>query len=258
MSNHRQSPPDGGGQGRKAAVTCFARDYAPGDTIATHAHDRDQLVYASSGVMTVSTGEGTWVTPPHRAVWIPAGISHAIAMSGRVAMRTLYFRPARIRGLPRRCCVVGVSNLVRELVLHACAHGADRHVGALLAHLLHALPALALELPMPSDLRARRVAERLAVAPGTDRQLASLCRDAGASRRTIERLFLAETGLSLGRWRQQARLMQAVRLLGGGTSVTAVAFEAGYTTPSAFTVAFRKTFGAPPTTYFATQDNGPG
>lgn len=255
MSNYRQSSLDGDGTDRKAAITSFARDYVPGDVIATHAHDRDQLVYASSGVMTVRTGEGTWVTPPHRAVWIPAGIPHAITMSGRVAMRTLYFRPARIRGLPRKCCVVGVPNLVRELILHACAHGTDRHVGALLGHLLRALPTLALELPMPSDARARRVAERLAIAPGTDAQLASFCRDAGASRRTIERLFLAETGLSLGRWRQQSRLMHAVRLLGGGASVTEVAFEAGYSTPSAFTVAFGKVFGATPTAYFAPPDN---
>jgi len=256
MSNDRQSSIEGKTTGREPAVTSFARDYASGDTIAMHTHDRDQLVYASSGVMTVRTGQGTWVTPPHRAVWIPAGIPHAIAMSGQVAMRTLYFRPARIRGLPRSCCVVGVPNLVKELILHTCAHGADRHVGALLAHQLRVLPTLALELPMPSDPRARRLADRLAAAPGAQTALAPLCRDAGASRRTIERTFLAETGLSLGRWRQQLRLMHAVRQLGSGASVTAVAFDAGYSTPSAFTVAFHKAFGATPTAYFATPDPG--
>lgn len=250
MSNHRQSSNPANGARREAGVTSFVHDYAPGETIAMHAHDRDQLVYASAGVMTVRTGEGAWVTPPHRAVWIPAGTPHAIAMSGRVAMRTLYFRPVLVRGLPRKCCVIAVSNLVRELILHICAHGADRHVSALLARQLRALPTLALELPMPSDARACRVAERLAAEPGTQAELASLCRDAGASRRTIERSFIAETGLSLGRWRQQSRLMHAVQLLGGGATVTEVAYEAGYATPSAFTVAFHKTFGATPTAYF--------
>jgi AraC-like DNA-binding protein len=234
---------------REAGSANFVRDYAPGEVIARHAHDRDQLVYASSGVMTVRTGQGTWVTPPHRAVWIPAGIPHAITMSGRVAMRTLYFRPAVVRGLPRKCCVVAISNLVRELILHVCAHGADRHINALLARQLRALPALALELPMPSDARARRVAERLASAPGAQTGLATLCRDAGASRRTIERSFVAETGLSLGRWRQQLRLMHAVQLLGGGANVTEVAYETGYGTPSAFTFAFHRAFGATPTAY---------
>jgi len=237
---------------RQAGVDSFVHDYASGETVATHAHDRDQLVYASAGVMTVRTGEGAWVTPPHRAVWIPAGIPHAIAMSGQVAMRTLYFQPALVGGLPRKCCVVAISNLVKELILHVCAHGADRHVSALLKRQLRALPALALELPMPSDVRARRVAERLMVEPGAQTELASLCREAGGSRRTIERSFLMETGLSLGRWRQQLRLMNAVQLLGGGANVTEVAFEAGYSGPSAFTVAFRKAFGATPKAYFGT------
>jgi len=251
MSNSRQST-----RLDERGVNSFAHDYASGETIETHAHDRDQLVYASAGVMTVRTEQGAWVTPPHRAVWIPAGISHAVAMSGRVAMRTLYFRPALVRGLPRKCCVVAVSNLVRELILHICAHGSDRHVSALLAQQLRALRALALELAMPTDDRARRVAESLAIEPGTRLGLAALCRDAGASRRTIERCFLAETGLSLGRWRQQLRLMHAVQLLGSGASVTDVAFEAGYGTPSAFTVAFHKTFGATPTAYFAVPYDG--
>jgi len=250
MSNSRQSVRREDGAVPEAGVTSFVRDYASGDMIAAHAHDRDQLVYAAAGVMTVRTGEGAWVTPSHRAVWIPAGVPHSIAMSGRVAMRTLYFRPAFVRGLPRKCCVIAVSNLVKELILHACACGADRHVSALLARQLRALSALALELPMPADVRARRVAERLERDPGARTGLAALCRDAGASRRTIERSFLAETGLSLGRWRQQSRLMHAVQLLGGGASVTEVAFEAGYGTPSAFTVAFHKAFGATPTAYF--------
>lgn len=254
MSNFRQSAHRESKAAPGPAVTSFAHDYGSGDVIATHAHDRDQLVYASAGVMTVRTQEGAWVTPPYRAVWIPAGVPHAIAMSGHVAMRTLYFRPALVRGLPRRCCVVAVSNLVKELILHACAHGADHHVNALLTRQLRALTTLALELPMPSDARARRVAERLADDPGVQTELALLCRDAGASRRTIERSFLAETGLSLGRWRQQSRLMHAVQRLGGGASVTEVAFEAGYGAPGAFTVAFHKAFGAPPTAYFAAPD----
>lgn len=253
MSNHRHFTDPENGAAREDAVTSFAHDYASGELIAMHAHDRDQLVYASAGVMTIRTGEGVWVTPPQRAVWIPAGVSHAIAMSGRVAMRTLYFRPALVGELPRKCCVVAVTNLVRELILHVCEDGADPLASALLVRQLHALSTLALELPMPCDDRARRLAERLALEPGSQTALASLCRDAGASRRTIERSFLAETGLSLGRWRQQLRLMHAVRLLGGGASVTEVAFDAGYSTPSAFTAAFRKAFGATPSAYFAIQ-----
>src|SRR5512142_1572175 len=108
----------------KSAITTFAHDYPAGHVIPLHFHDRDQLVYASRGVVTVRTRNGTWVVPPQRAVWIPAEIPHTITMSGLVAMRTLYLKPRMARALPRDCCVVHVSPLLKELILHSCAMGA--------------------------------------------------------------------------------------------------------------------------------------
>ena len=104
----------------KPAITTLRRDYPNGHTIPLHFHNRDQLVYASRGVMTVRTGNGTWVVPPQRAVWIPAEIPHTITMSGLVAMRTLYLKPRLAKRLPRECCVINVSTLLKELILHAC------------------------------------------------------------------------------------------------------------------------------------------
>jgi AraC-like DNA-binding protein len=240
-----------------SAITTFVRDYESGYEVPAHAHDRDQLVYASKGVMTIRTDAGAWVTPPQRAVWIPAGVSHRIAMSGAVSMRTLYFRPRLVRGVPRACCVVKVSSLLRELILHACAlpavdggRLADRHLIGMLSDQIRAFPALPLELPMPTEPRARRVAERLAADPGASESLSRTCRQAGAGRRTVERVFVEETGLSLGKWRQQLRLLHALRLLGGGTPIAQAALDAGYSTSSAFAVAFRKAFGGTPSGYF--------
>jgi hypothetical protein len=104
----------------RSAITTLIRDFAAGHVIALHFHDRDQLVYASRGVMTVRTRDGTWVVPTQRAVWIPAEIPHTITMSGLVAMRTLYLKPRLAKGLPRDCCVINVSSLLKELILHAC------------------------------------------------------------------------------------------------------------------------------------------
>src|ERR1700690_2681676 len=74
-------------------IATLTHDYPAGHVIRLHFHDRDQIVYASRGVMTVRTSAGTWVVPIHRAVWIPAAVPHTITMSGTVAMRTLYLRP---------------------------------------------------------------------------------------------------------------------------------------------------------------------
>ena len=60
-----------------------------------HVHPDHQLAWASNGVLTVVTDKSTWVLPPTRALWIPAGTGHETKSSGVATMRTLYIRPER-------------------------------------------------------------------------------------------------------------------------------------------------------------------
>ena len=62
--------------------------------------------------------------------------------------------------------------------------------------------------------------------------------------------------MTLGRWRQQARLLHAVRMLAGGDSVTATALEVGYDSTSAFIEAFSSVLGATPGRYYKTELRG--
>lgn len=257
MSNNRQRGIFDKLANSDARIVTLTQDYRAGYVIPLHFHDRDQLVYASRGVMTVRTEYGAWVVPTHRAVWIPAGVPHSITMSGTVAMRTLYLKVGLARSLPRNCCVVNVPPLLNELILHACAIGAlrqridwQRHLIEVILDQLRAIRMVPLQLPNLSDGRARRVAETLLANPGNRQPLARICKASGASGRTVERLFEEETGMTFGKWRQQLRLMEGMRLLGEGAKVTHAALEAGYSTPSAFIAAFRKALGTTPTRYF--------
>jgi AraC-like DNA-binding protein len=105
---------------------------------------------------------------------------------------------------------------------------------------------LPLQLPLPGDPRALRLATHLQADPASTAELPDLARDAGASARTIQRLFLAETGLAFSRWRQRLRLLHAAAALGEGKSVTEAGLDAGYAGTSAFIAAFRKHFGITP------------
>jgi len=211
----------------------------------------------------VRTSEGTWVVPTDRAVWIPATVPHTITMSGKVAMRTLYLRRRLARTLPAQCCVVNVSPLLRELILHACSlvelrkevKRQHRLIGVILDQ-LEGIQTVPLQLPNLSDPRARRIVKALSGDRSDRRTLAQICKLAGASKRTVERLFQEEAGMTLGKWRQQLRLMQAMRLLAEGAKVTHAALESGYSTPSAFISMFKKTLGTTPTSYFRTDARG--
>ena len=103
-----------------------------------------------------------------------------------------------------------------------------------------------LQLPMPRDARARRFAALLQDRPDEKATIARLSRAAGAGRRTIERLFLTETKMTVGEWRRRLRLLRAVQLLAKGESVTNAALDAGYSSMSAFIAVFRKAFGTTP------------
>ena len=219
----------------------------------------DQLAYAARGVMSVSTEHGSWIVPPHRAVWVPSRVQHSVSMTGRVVVRTLFFRERMTqRRMPRECCAVNVSPLLRELILEATRIGLLRRddtkqarLARVLVDQLETLSVVPLQLPMPDDPRGRRAAEVILAAPGHPRTMSRACRTAGATRRTLERIFIAETTLTLGRWRQRARLIAALRRLAQGSSVTEVALDVGYSTPSAFIAAFRRELGTTPKRYFA-------
>lgn len=240
-----------------AEIASVSHDFQDRATIPEHFHPEHQLVFASVGVMTVRTRQGIWVVPPLRAVWIPAETPHSIVMSGAVTMRTLYFLPALLEGLPRKCFVLNVSALLRELILHACKlskltrkHRDHKAIIEIIVGQLQAAHAVPLQLPHPSDPRAMKVVRRLLHDPAEPRTLEGLCADCGASKRTIERIFRLETKMTFGRWRQQLRLLHALRRLASGEKVTTAALDTGYASTSAFISMFRKQLGTTPTRYF--------
>ena len=241
------------------AVRGYAVTHPSGTVILPTAPGWDHLLYASAGVMTVDTLDGQWVVPPHRALWAPSGTPFRIELHGRVSVRTLYLR-AELGALPGLLRAVNVTTLARELILHAVRTSPldlrvpeqQRLVGVLLDQLA-ALPQAPLQLPRPSDARARALADLLGHQPASDpgsTTLDGLAARVGASRRTLERLFVAETGLTIGQWRQRQRLVAALRLLAEGEPVSRVAHAVGYRTASAFVAMFHHELGETPGRYF--------
>ncbi len=245
-----------------AEIASVSTDLAHGHVIPEHSHPEDQLLFASRGVMTLSTKQGVWVVPPLRAMWIPANTPHSVAVSGLVSMRTLYFLPRLCRKLPGKCFVMNVSALLRELILYACKFKrlnkkarAERRIIEIIVDQLKAVDSIPLQLPHPTDSRAMRVVEVLLADPGDQRDLNKLCKNSGASKRTIQRIFLEETKMNFGKWRQQLRLLHGLQLLASGKEVAEAAWDVGYCSASAFISMFRRQLGQTPRRYFETRDS---
>lgn len=255
---HRR-PPDANADAPAAnrvprPVATLANSYPAGHDIAPHHHPRAQLLYGLHGVMTVRTASSVWTVPASHALWMPAGMQHAVHMDVRVEMRSLYFDSRRVRGTPKKCRVLCVTPLLRELIVRAMVipplydeRGREGRIMKLIVDEIGMLRPEPLELRMPNDPRLARLCELLLTRLSEAVSLKDLGAQVGLSERSVIRLFPRETGLTFGRWQQQARLQKAFALFDEGHSVTQVALELGYAGPSAFTKMFRRTIGDTPT-----------
>lgn len=223
----------------------------PGTGIDAHRHDDHQIVYAARGVLAITTGAGSWVAPATRAIWVPAGTTHAHQAHGRLELH-LVGLPATDNPLGLdEPTVLSVGPLLRELIL-AYTRGGDENsperdrLRAVLLDQLRASPQQPVHLPAPTDARLAALCAILSADPAENRTLAALGREVGASDRTLARLFRKELGMTFPQWRTQLRLYRALVLLAGNTPVTVVAHTCGWSSTSAFIDVFRRAFGHTP------------
>ncbi|MFB9832928.1 AraC family transcriptional regulator [Actinoallomurus acaciae] len=220
----------------------------------SHQHERGHLAYPATGILSVTTSEGTWVAPSNRAAWTPGGFQHQHRAYGRTDMRVLFLPPTIGDALPRRPAVLVVSSLAREVFLALTGPawrqaGIRRHLQHVLVDELAIVPERPLRLPRPADDRLRAVADLLHADPADSSTLPELGRAVGTSARTLSRLFHEELGMSFRHWRTQLRLHHSLLLLANDRSITATAHACGWSNPSSFIDAFTAVLGQTPGQY---------
>lgn len=237
----------------------------PADThFEPHQHDWAQLAYSASGMLQVTAeraagvrDEVTYIVPPSRAVWIAPRARHAIHVLEAAEFRTLYLHASVTPAGWQGCRMVVVTPLLRELIgaldapaLRPLASAREAALTALVLDEMARAPMQALGVPMPDaqrgDKRLRQLCEAVLREPGERSTLAGWARHAGASERTLARLFRDELGVGFAQWRQQVVLAHALPLLARGLPVGQVATACGYASDSAFSAMFRAVMGHPP------------
>jgi len=219
-----------------------------------HQHQRGQLLYARQGCIRVTAGDLLCLLPPSRAVWIPAGIPHRAVMRQVVDYRSIWFDTELSARLPHEVCVLEVGPLLEAVLEPMAIAGFDQdwdhtrfdHLIGLSIHEICEAPRQPMLLPLPQD---RRVSSIVMQPERLPPELNELAAKAGATGKTIGRIFQRETGMSYQQWRQQWRVLRAVELLVIGHPVSHTSSELGFSSDSAFITFFKQMLGCTPGAY---------
>jgi AraC-like DNA-binding protein len=245
----------------KRPVVAMAATYQPESMSTRHAHRRGQFVLQTAGVTSMMTERGNLVVPPAHGIWIPPGLVHQSRAWGDVEIQTIYVEPEKIPNYPATCRLIRASQLLEALMGEVVRmpvdydeEGRDGRLVELLLGEIGRMPEVLLHVPIPQDPRLAKICEAVIADTSSDRTLDDWADRSGISRRTLTRMFRRETGQSFSAWRQRVRLLEALARLGAGESVTNVALDVGYDSPSAFTAMFRRELGAAPRRYLRWAD----
>lgn len=243
----------------RASLQCTVRRAAAGQRgRGNESHAEGELVWAESGILTVTTPHGTWVLPAGYGIWIPPNQRHESRRWGETTMRRVRVDGQRTE-LPARCCAVGVSPALREAFEQIRAERGDetwderdwtdvaqRLLGEFRDGRLAPIP-----LPLsPLEGLLVPVLAALRDDPATSNPLEHWARYLGVSSRTLKRAFSSDTGLPFSRWRLLLRLRFALERLAQGRDVADAAHDAGYSSVSSFVALFRRVLGTTPGRYF--------
>ncbi|MED7819255.1 helix-turn-helix transcriptional regulator [Francisella sp. 19S2-10] len=227
-----------------------------------HQHLRGKIFCVESGLVHVSTPNGSWVLPSNRAGWVPPNISHKIRVSGTVSGWVIFILPNICETLPSTSRVIAMSQVLRALALRATEWDKkdklteeQEHIATIICNEIRRAPEEALHLPMPKSQRLLKVANAIIDNPTINKSLDEWASFGAMSSRTLRRVFLTETGLSFSRWRQQAQLAHGLDMLAQDIPVTEVSDSLGYASPSNFIAMFRRAFGKTPKQYFLGEGN---
>jgi AraC-like DNA-binding protein len=225
-------------------------------------HRRDELIWVTSGAVTVHTPSGVWDCSPGRAIWVPQGVPHTIDAAADSVVQATFFAPGAVAGAATEgaarlsldeAVVVELLPAVRELLVLNAGRDMPDASRLRLQHLVLDLLCPATEImvgaPMPESPRLRTVALRILSRLDAKDSTADWSELVGVSQRELVRSFVRETGVSPIQWRIRARVRASLPLLYSGIPVASTARRLGYRSAGTFSEHFRDVMGRTPGAY---------
>jgi len=228
-------------------------EFAAHSTAAPHRHSWGHLNYAAHGSLHMDVPTGRILCPPQHGVWIPPGVVHSCHLPHAVQYRSVYLAPPLCAQLPQATGCMRIGPIVKAIFVDFAQRGVhmpesaqDLRLAQVVYDQLCATPLEVSYLPMARHPALIAVLDGMQSRPDDHRSLAAWAQSVHMTERTLARHCQRELGMSLGEWRQRMRYLRAIDALGAGHAVQRIAYDLGYSTPSAFIAMFQREAGLPP------------
>ncbi len=222
-----------------------------------HHHNYAQLAYSAKGLMHIETDEGLYILPPQQALWLPDNVPHTHYCHNEIHYRSLHFSPSITQALPNQVKTLGVSALLKELIIEMSNWPSDYLLDGPKQRLINVLidqlsiaPDNQIFMPKVSDPRLLIIVKALTLEPNNKTSLEQWADTISTSTRTLNRLFNQHYGMGFSQWRQKQRILKSLDMLNDGRSTQYIADALGYESASAFNTAFKKQMQVSPRQFF--------
>lgn len=238
-----------------------------GKVVGDHAHEEHELFLPLQGEIQIGASGRTLKAGPGKMIYLPAGQTHSFQSATSAQGERLILLVDQKIWKMNQCgsfpaSVVSASQLCKELLFHLLIYPKTRAARSLIDTLLQtasemleaagtgAFGDLAHLEGRASDPRVQRALAEIQSRYVSKLSMENLARISGLSVRNLNRLFLAELGMTPKQIITSYRMECAKELLKRGrTSVTDIALEVGYSSVSQFITTFRKLTGQLPSEF---------
>lgn len=225
-----------------------------------HHHKKAQLVYVESGYQHLHVESCQFLLPQNHVAYIPSNMPHKTThASEHISLHTLYFDVDDLPPFYDELYLFSIPSVLREMIMYTEKWSMnmeyDESEQTFLRAILLELPsfvqnAVPLITPVPRTNALLEVTAYIHKHYRSTITIDELAQLSFMSIRTLERQFKKETGISIAKYIQMARIIKSIELLSEGQyTINEIALLVGYNSAQSYSNVFTKLMGQRPTEF---------
>ncbi|AJH16049.1 AraC family transcriptional regulator [Myroides profundi] len=225
-----------------------------------HHHKKAQLVYVESGYQHLHVESCQFLLPQNHVAYIPSNMPHKTThASEHISLHTLYFDVDDLPPFYDELYLFSIPSVLREMIMYTEKWSMNMEYEeseqTFLRAILLELPsfvqnAVPLITPVPRTNALLEVTAYIHKHYRSTITIDELAQLSFMSIRTLERQFKKETGISIAKYIQMARIIKSIELLSEGQyTINEIALLVGYNSAQSYSNVFTKLMGQRPTEF---------